>query len=383
MLIPYGRQSLTVEDLDAVHRVLKSDFLTQGPKVPEFEAKVAQFVGAKHGIATTNATSALHVACLALGLGQGDVLWTSAITFAASANCARYCGADVDFVDIDSKTYNMSPVALQEKLERAERDGKLPKIVVPVHLCGQSCDMKSIAKLAQRYGFKVLEDASHAIGGRYGSQNVGSCEYSDMAVFSFHPVKIITTGEGGMILTNSEELASHSMRLRCHGMIYGEDVMLDPENEEIWNYQQAELGFNYRMTDLQAGLGLSQMDRLEFFVKRRHEMAKVYDEQLESLDYVTPFQEDWAYSSYHLYPILLPSSLKQREVYESLRRKGILVNLHYAPVYLHPYYRKLGFERGYCPKAEAYFRSCLSLPLFPDLSSEQHTYIVKALKELL
>jgi UDP-4-amino-4,6-dideoxy-N-acetyl-beta-L-altrosamine transaminase len=386
VMIPYGRQDISQADIDAVVEVLRSDFLTQGPAVHQFEAKVAQHVGATHAVAVNSATSALHIACLALDLGPGDWLWTSPITFVASANCGLYCCAQVDFVDIDPNTYNLSPSALEQKLIAAEKAGRLPKIVVPVHLCGQSCDMKAIHALSQKYGFSIIEDASHAIGGKYCGEYIGNCRYSDITIFSFHPVKIITTAEGGMALTNDAVLANRMQRYRSHGITSEASEMQPRPKDEIWNYQQVHLGFNYRMTDLQAALGVSQMTRLDEFVSRRHAIADRYDEALAGLPLTTPWQHPEAYSAYHLYPICLKldkTKKSQREVYESLRSAGVLVNLHYIPVYRQPYYERMGFDRGYCPNAEAYFKSVISIPMYPTLSVEQQKYVTQAIDKAL
>lgn len=378
MNIPYGRQDISQADIDAVVAVLRSDFLTQGPIVPLFEATVAKHVGASHAVATNSATSALHIACLALELGPGDWLWTSPNTFVASSNCALYCGAQVDFVDIDPKTYNLCPKALEHKLAEAERTGRLPKIVVPVHLCGQSCDMQAIHALSERYGFKVIEDASHAIGGKYCGEYVGNGRYSDITVFSFHPVKIVTTAEGGMALTNNAELANRMQRYRSHGITSDLAEMHPRPQEEIWNYQQIMLGFNYRMTDVLAALGVSQMDRLDDFVAKRQALAQVYDRALAHLPFITPWQHPDTYSSYHLYPLCLGAECQrnQRDVYGDLRESGILVNLHYIPVYLQPYYESLGFRRGHCPNAEAYYKSAISIPLYPTLSQAEQERVI-------
>ena len=328
----------------------------------------------------------LHIACLALGLGKGDILWTVPNTFVASANCARYCGANVDFVDIDPRTYNMSVECLSEKLKSAAENGKLPKIVVPVHFAGQPCDMKAIYTLSQKYRFKIIEDASHAIGASYSGIKVGSCQRSDITIFSFHPVKIITTGEGGVALTNDQSIAERMRRLRTHGITTDHTLMeLRPSNE-IWNYQQIELGFNYRMTDIQAALGLSQMNRLDEFVTRRHEIAKIYDEQLSALPVVTPFQELDTYSSYHLYPIrVLENSTHttQNQVYDHLRKNGVGANLHYIPVHRQPYYEKLGFKSGDFPEAEKFHKEVVTLPIFPDLSLADQKNVIKIMAEYL
>lgn len=381
--IPYGHQNINKDDIQAVVDVLKSDFITQGPVVPAFETAVASYCGAQHAIAVNSGTSALHIACLALGVGKGDVVWTTPITFVASANCALYCAAQVDFVDIDSRTYNLSVERLAEKLAHAEKTGKLPKVVIPVHLCGQPCDMAGIHALSQRYGFKIIEDASHAIGGRYKDEPVGNCRYSDITVFSFHPVKIITTGEGGMVLTNNAQLARRLQLRRSHG-ITSDPVEMHPRPpEEMWNYQQIGLGFNYRMTDILAALGLSQMRRLDEFVAKRHIIAKRYDQMLSNLPVVVPYQHVDSYSGFHLYVIRLKLdgiNKTQRQVYEALRAAGILVNLHYIPVYRQPYYANLGFEAGYCPEAEQYYAEVISIPMYPELTEEQQDQVVAALR---
>lgn len=382
-MIPYGRQDITQADIDAVVAVLKSDFLTQGPMVPRFEQVVADKVGAKHALAVNSATSALHIACLALGLGPGDWLWTSPVTFVASANCGLYCGAQVDFVDIDPKTYNLCPAALETKLIAAEKEGRLPKVLVAVHLCGQPCDMESISRLAQRYGFKVIEDASHAIGGKYKGSYIGSGYYSDVTVFSFHPVKIITTAEGGMALTNDAELAERMALLRSHG-ITRDPALMTHEADGPWYYQQIDLGFNYRMTELQAALGVSQMERLDEFVTRRHQLARRYDELLTGLPIVTPWQHEDGYSGLHLYVIRLrleAIGLTHREVFESLREQGIGVNLHYIPVHTQPYYVAMGFEHGDYPHAERYYAEAISLPMFQTMTEEQQDEVVAAVSK--
>src|SRR5690554_945762 len=369
-MIPYGRQNITQDDIDAVVEVLRSDFLTQGPVVEQFEQSVAEHVGAGYGVAVNSATSALHLACLSLELGRGDWLWTSPITFVASANCGLYCGADVDFVDIDPRTYNLCPQALAHKLEQAEREGRLPKVVVAVHLCGQPCDMQAIHALAQRYGFKVIEDASHAIGGKYRGEFIGNCRYSDITVFSFHPVKIITTAEGGMALTNDAELANRMALLRSHGITRDVSQMTH-ESDGPWYYQQIDLGFNYRMTELQAALGFSQMDRLDAYVARRHELAQRYDDLLGTLPVKLPWQHEDGYSGVHSYVIRLQLERIERahrEVFEFLRENGIGVNLHYIPVHLQPYYMRAGFKTGDFPDAEEYYREAISLPIFQTMS---------------
>lgn len=380
-MIPYGRQDITQDDIDAVVGVLQSDYLTQGPMVPRFEQSVAQHVGASHALAVNSATSALHIACLALGLGPGDRLWTSPITFVASANCGLYCGAEVDFVDIDPRTYNLCPQALARKLEQAEREGRLPRVVVPVHLCGQPCDMQAIHALSQRYGFKVIEDASHAIGGKYRGEFIGNCRYSDITVFSFHPVKIITTAEGGMALTNSADLASKMALLRSHG-ITREPAQMTHAADGPWYYQQIDLGFNYRMTELQAALGVSQMTRLDQYVDRRHQLARRYDELLATLPVTTPWQHPDSYSGLHLYVIRLQLDQigkTHREVFKSLRAQGIGVNLHYIPVHTQPYYQRMGFLAGDFPESESYYAEAISLPMFQTLNEEQQDQVIKAL----
>ncbi|WP_053155090.1 UDP-4-amino-4,6-dideoxy-N-acetyl-beta-L-altrosamine transaminase [Pseudomonas sp. Pf153] len=380
-MIPYGRQDITQADIDAVIGVLQSDFLTQGPMVPRFEQLVAQHVGASHALAVNSATSALHIACLALGLGPGDRLWTSPITFVASANCGLYCGAQVDFVDIDPLTYNLCADALERKLEKAEREGSLPKVVVAVHLCGQPCDMEAIHKLAKRYRFKVIEDASHAIGGKYKGEYIGNGKYSDITVFSFHPVKIITTAEGGMALTNDADLANKMALLRSHG-ITRDSHMMTHETDGPWYYQQIDLGFNYRMTELQAALGVSQMERLDQYVARRHQLAARYNDLLAALPVTTPWQHADSYSGLHLYVIRL--QLKKitkthRQVFESLREQGIGVNLHYIPVHTQPYYAQMGFKPEDFPGAQDYYREAISIPMFHSMSNEQQDQVVAAI----
>jgi UDP-4-amino-4,6-dideoxy-N-acetyl-beta-L-altrosamine transaminase len=384
-MIPYGRQDITQADIDSVVEVLRSDFLTQGPTVPRFETAVRDYCGARHAVAVNSATSALHVACLALGLGPGDVLWTSPITFVASANCALYCGADVDFVDINPRTYNMCADALARKLEIAEREGRLPKIVVPVHLCGQPCDMGVIRKLADRYGFRIIEDASHAIGARYRGEPIGNCQYSDITVFSFHPVKIITTAEGGMALTNDSGLSGAMALLRSHG-ITRDPAGMTRAPDGPWYYQQVDLGFNYRMTDVQAALGLSQMTRLDAYIRRRHELAARYDELLACLPLTTPWQHPDGYSGLHLYVVRLQQAAAgkgRREVFEALRASGIGVNVHYIPVHTQPYYESLGFKAGDFPAAEAYYEEAISLPMYPAMTEADQERVAKAVRVAL
>ena len=384
-MIPYGKQDINQADIDAVLEVLKSDFLTQGPMVPKFEQAVANHVGAKHALAVNSATSALHIACLALGLGEGDWLWTTPVTFVASANCGLYCGARVDFVDIDPKTYNLCPVALKKKLEQAKQEDRLPKVVVAVHLCGQPCNMEAIGTLAKEYGFKVIEDASHAIGGKYRGEFIGNGRYSDITVFSFHPVKIVTTAEGGMAVTNDAELAEKMNLLRSHG-ITRDPALMTHEPDGPWYYQQVDLGFNYRMTELQAALGASQMQRLDAFVARRHELAERYNQLLEELPVALPWQHPDSYSGLHLYVIRLKQdsiSCTHREVFESLRSQRIGVNLHYIPVHTQPYYEAMGFKPESFPQSMAYYREAISLPMFQGLTDDQQDEVVSALRKAL
>lgn len=378
-MIPYGRQEITDDDISEVNKVLRSDFLTQGPIVPKFEKAVADYCNSSHAVAVNSATSALHIACLALDLGPGDWLWTSPNTFVATANCGLYCGAKVDFVDIDPDTYNMSVTSLTEKLVIAEKKGLLPKIVIPVHLAGQPCDMIAIHKLSKQYGFKIIEDASHAIGASYNQIKVGSCAHSDITVFSFHPVKIITTGEGGMALTNDKIIANRLLNLRNSGNTKNKLFMKPRPEDEIWNYQQIELGFNYRMTDIQAALGLSQLKRLDKFISYRREIAKYYDKAFDSLPIKVPFQLKGTLSSYHLYPICIKENknkITQKKIYNILWENKISVSLHYIPVYLQPYYQSLNFKRGYCPNAESYFKSVLSIPIYVGLSLENQNNVI-------
>lgn len=385
IVIPYGKQDISQQDIDRVVEVLNSNFLTQGPQVPAFENALAEYTGANYALAVNSATSALHIACLALELGQGDWLWTSPITFVASANCGLYCGARVDFVDIDPKTFNMCPKRLEEKLIKAQADDRLPKVVVPVHLCGQSCDMVAINKLAKEYGFKVIEDASHAIGGRYRDQPIGNCEYSDITVFSFHPVKIVTTAEGGAALTNQKNLADKMSLLRSHGITRDPELMCR-ESHGGWYYEQIGLGFNYRMTELQAALGVSQMKRLDEFVTARHRLAARYYEKLASLPVVLPHQLENTYSGLHLYVIRLKLDeikLSHREVFDALRANGIGVNLHYIPVHTQPYYQAKGHRLGDYPESERYYQEAISLPMFHAMTEQQQDEVVQVLTKIL
>lgn len=376
-MIPYGRQSISEADIEAVVEVLRSELITQGPLVPKFERAVAAYCGVTHAVAVNSATSALHLACLALDVGPGDVVWTSPITFVASANCARYCGADVDFVDIDPSTFNLSPEKLAEKLELTRQRGeRLPKVVIPVHFAGQSCDMAAIADLAAKYGFRIIEDAAHAIGGRYQGEPVGGCRYSHITVFSFHPVKIITTGEGGMAVTNDHGLAERMARLRSHGIIRDPGQMTDiPDGP--WYYQQIELGYNYRLTDIQAALGLSQLERLGEFVERRRNLAGQYDVAFADTSTRPQAQCSDTVSAYHLYVVRVPADAHSA-TFDALRQQGIGVNLHYIPVHLQPDYRQLGFSEECCPAAEAYYREAITLPLYPAMSTEDQSRVVEA-----
>jgi len=380
--LPYGRQAITEADVNAVTSVLRSSFLTQGPTVPAFEQAVASKICARHAVAVNSATSALHIACLALGLGPGDRLWTSPITFVASANCGRYCGAEVDFVDVEPSTGLMSVTSLQQKLEQAERDSRLPKVLVPVHLAGTSCDMAAIGSLAERYGFSVLEDASHAIGGRYRSEPVGNCRYSAITVFSFHPVKIITTGEGGLASTNDSKLAQLMVELRSHGIVRDRDRLMKPAAGP-WAYEQQQLGFNYRITDIQAALGLSQLQLLDDIVAQRNRLLRLYHDLLVQLPLRLLEVPENVLSSGHLAVIRLHHATTEQHkgVFESLRAAGIGVQLHYSPVHLQPYYQALGFVEGQFPNAESYSRCAISLPLFPALTNHDLNRVVQVLAE--
>ena len=384
-MIPYGRQDINQQDINAVVEVLKSDFLTQGPQVPAFEQAIIDACDAKYAVAVNSATSALHIACLALGLGNDDWLWTTPNTFVASANCALYCGAKVDFVDIDPRTYNLCAKQLEKKLTAAQKVGKLPKIVIPVHFSGQSCDMQAIHELAKKYGFSIIEDASHAIGGKYKGEPIGNSRYSDITIFSFHPVKIVTTAEGGMAVTNNAKLAEQLNLLRSHGITRDEELMTKAADGP-WYYQQIELGYNYRMTELQAALGLSQMQRLEEFVIKRHELASRYDNLLHDLPITLPWQHPDSYSARHLYVIRLQLeqiNTTHLDVFNALRAAGILVNLHYIPVHMQPYYQKMGFASGQFPEAEKYYKEAISIPLFSAMTEGQQDTVCSTLKTIL
>lgn len=384
-MIPYGRQDITEADVNAVIDVLRSDFLTQGPIVPRFETVVSRHVGAKYGVAVNSATSALHVACLALGVGPGDWVWTSPITFVASSNSALYCGAKVDFVDIDPRTYNLCADALEAKLRIAESDGRLPKVVIAVHLCGQACDMRSIHVLAQKYGFKIIEDASHAVGAKYLGEYVGSSNYSDITVFSFHPVKIVTTAEGGMAVTNDVSLAERMSLFRSHGVTRDPDLMTK-ETEGAWYYQQIELGYNYRMTEIQAALGISQLNRLDEYVSVRQALARRYDDLLDELPLILPWQHPDTYSAYHIYPVRLKLdqiACSRRQVFDVLREAGIGVNVHYIPVHLQPYYIRMGFKPGDFPEAEKYYAEGITLPLYPTMGTQGQDQVIQSVTQAL
>lgn len=383
--IPYGRQSISADDINAVVEVLKSDWLTQGPAVDRFEKAVADYCGARYAVAVNSATSALHIACLSAGLGQGNALWTTPITFVASANCGLYCGASVDFVDIDPQTYNLSMRLLAAKLEEAKRNHKLPKVVIPVHFSGQSCEMAQLADLAKSFGFIVIEDAAHAIGGRYRETRIGSCSFSDMTVLSFHPVKIITTGEGGMVLTNRQDLYEKLVRLRSHGITRNPAFMKGTPHGP-WYYEQIELGFNYRMTDIQAALGTSQMARLDAFVEKRRALAVRYDQAFADLPVTRPWQHRDCSSAWHLYVIRLQTDkirISHAQVFEKLRKAGIEVNLHYIPVHMQPYYRNLGFRPGDFPEAEKYYEEAISLPLFFGLTESDQDFVMDILRQTI
>lgn len=383
--IPYGRQDISQADIDAVVDVLKSDWITQGPAIERFEKLVADYCGTTYAVAVSSATAGLHIACLAAGLGSGDILWTSPNTFVASANCGLYCGASVNFVDIDPNTYNLSIEQLEHKLAVAESQGCLPKIIVPVHFAGQSCEMEKMGALSKRYGVKLIEDAAHAIGGQYQRKPVGCCQFSDMTVFSFHPVKIITTGEGGMVLTNQEHLYEKLIRLRTHGITRKTDFMKN-ESHGSWYYQQLELGFNYRMTDIQAALGSSQIKRLDDFVNQRWFWAERYNHLLQDLPLILPWQHPDTASSWHLYVIRLKQEKiykSHQQVFEALRQAQIGVNLHYIPVHTQPYYQQLGFNFGDFPEAEKYYQEAISIPLYYGLTEDEQDRVVNIIREVL
>jgi len=384
-MIPYGKQDINQSDIESVVDTLCSDFLTQGPRVPLFEQTLADYCSANYAVALNSATSALHVACLSLGLSKGDWLWTSPNSFVASANCGVYCGAKVDFVDIDPKTYNLSVTALEKKLIQAEKRGVLPKVVIPVHFAGQSCNMRKIRELGKKYNFKIIEDASHAIGGRYLDRPIGSCQYSDITVFSFHPVKIITTAEGGLATTNDKQLSKQMKLFRSHGIVR-ETRPEDESQREGWYYQQVDLGFNYRMTELQAALGISQMSKLDKFVTKRHVLQRRYDKLLHDLPIIKPYQSPDSYSALHLYPIQIDTGAigkTRQQVYAELLKRGIGVNVHYIPIHTHPYYQQYGFRQGDFPEAEGYYSKSISIPLFHLMTFAQQDLVVKALREVL
>lgn len=381
-MIPYGRQDISDSDVQSVINVLNSEYLTQGPVVPAFERVIEEYTGVKYCVAVNSATSALHIACLALGVGEGDIVWTSPISFVASSNCALYCGAAVDFVDIDPLTYNMSIDSLTLKLELARKQGQLPKVVIPVHLAGQSCDMQAISLLAIKYGFRIIEDASHAIGGKYLGNRVGNCKYSDITVFSFHPVKIVTTGEGGAALTNCKILAEKLFKLRSHGITRVPEEMTC-ESHGPWYYQQIDLGYNYRMTDIQAALGISQMRRIDEFIDKRHQIAKKYYELLSNLKLKLPHVEQGVISAFHLYIIRLKLdevSSSHKEIFEFLRKNGVMVNLHYIPIYSHPFYKAMGFKVEDFPQAESFYSEAISIPMYSSLTEEQQEIVVETIK---
>ena len=384
-MIPYGKQNINQNDINSVLSVLKSDFITQGPQTPLFEQSVSKYCNVEYGVAVNSATSALHIACLALGLSEGDWLWTSPNSFVASANCGLYCGSKVDFVDIDPKTFNMSDLELEDKLIQAKQENKLPKVVIPVHFAGQSCNMKRIHYLGQKYGFKIIEDASHAIGGKYLDKMIGGCQYSDITVFSFHPVKIITTAEGGLATTNSKDLAEKMRLYRSHGITRDESLMTS-QSKGAWYYQQVDLGFNYRMTELQAALGVSQMQRLDGFVARRHILKDRYNSLLGGHPIIKPYQDQNSYSALHLYPIkidLKRVSKTRKQIFNELREDGVGVNVHYIPIQTHPYYRKFGFKEGDFPNSESYYEAALSLPLYSGMCFQDQDKVVSSIIKAL
>lgn len=381
-MIPYGHQNINQDDIDSVVSVLQSDYLTQGPQVPLFESNIANLTQAQHAVASSSASAMLHVACLALGVGKGDIVWTSPITFVASANCALHCGAEVDFVDVNPSTANMCPVALKRKLIEAEKLGTLPKVLIPVHMAGHSCDMQAISELVKPYGIKVIEDAAHGIGGRYQELPIGSCQYSDITIFSFHPVKIITTAEGGVATTNDAALAKRMRLFRSHGITKESGELIRPD-EGNWYYEQQHLGLNYRMTDLHAALGNSQVHRIGDFIEKRHQLVSRYQKLFSGSDIsiLTPLEN--TVSAYHLLIIKLPLSINRKSIFNAMREQGICVHVHYFPVHLQPYFMGLGFSEGNFPNAEHYYQHCLTLPLFPDLTHQQQDEIVSSLRELL
>ena len=383
-MIPYGFHNVNQKDIDQVISVLRSDYLTQGPVVPEFEKSIASYCSAKFGVAVSSATSALHIACLSLGLGPGDYLWTSPITFVASANCGLYCGAQVDFVDIDSNTYNMCPTALENKLIQAKKHGKLPKVVIPVHFAGQSCNMDAIFSLSKKYGFKIIEDASHAIGGKYKDDPIGNCRYSDITIFSFHPVKIITSAEGGMAVTNDFELYEKMCLYRSHG-ITRDPLKMKNNLHGPWYYEQISLGYNYRMTELQAALGLSQLNRVDEFVKSRNKLAREYNLALNDAPVTLPQISDDCYSAFHLYVILLENKNTElhRIIFENLRELGVGVNLHYIPVHLQPYYENIGFRKGDFPLSENYYTKAISIPIYPQLEEQKQKHVINSIYKVV
>lgn len=384
-MIPYGRQDINDNDIQAVVDVLKSDFLTQGQIVPKFESKIAEYCGVRHSVAVNSATSALHIACLAMDVAESDIVWTSAISFVASANCALYCGAKIDFIDIDSATNNLSISHLKEKLDLAEKSNKLPKVIIPVHLSGQSCDMVEIYNLSKKYNFKIIEDASHAIGAEYNSKKIGSCEYSDITVFSFHPVKIITSGEGGMALTNSEKLSKKMMKLRNHGITREKDEFKN-NSCDPWYYEQLNLGFNYRMSDIHAALGLSQFNRLDNFIKKRNLIANKYNQSLSELRLSLPVLEKNCLSAWHLYIIKIDQENCSRshvEIFNLLRQEGIGVQLHYIPIPMHPYFTHLGFNINDYTNAKSYYQRAISIPIYPLMSEEEQDKVIKSLRKII
>ena len=380
--IPYGKQEILQEDINSVIDVLKSPFITQGPKVSEFEEKIAKYVYAKYAVSTNSATSALHIACLSLGLKKGDFLWTSPISFVASSNCGIYCGAKIDFIDIDPKTYNIDINYLESKLKKTKKS-KLPKIIIAVHFAGQSCDMEALHKLSLRYGFKIIEDASHALGGEYKGNKIGGCRYSDISIFSFHPVKPITTSEGGIATTNNQALAKKMKILRSHGITKDIEDFDDPKKDSPWYYEQQILGFNYRLNDISATLGISQLNRLDSYTKKRNKIAEKYNKHLEHLELKTPFIESYNYSAYHLYPILLTknSGISRKKLVEKFLDSKIGVQIHYIPIHLQPFYARFGFKKGDFKEAEQYYKNTISLPIFPNLSDDEQDKVIKVLKK--